>query len=309
MVASTSAVLALYACARPVGSNAISSDPLLSLPNVQPRAAAQLLFISETYYANHGFGDVLLFDYPSGRYVGTLPAPPEGFNGPGDECKDRAGNVYFVNESASKIDEYTGQGSYIRSVTDGQTAPIECSISSSTGDLAVVNDNSSGAPSSISIFRNARGSPKVISSPYFYTMTYLSYDGAGNVFFDGSQGPVGTDEYGEIPKGASAIQKVKLSKNIYPERLQFDGAHVAIGSLHKHLYQAKGRYIERSITLQDGVTPFFIAGDRILTLNGPKKNHYTVQVYSYPSGGAPLQTIELQYYFRSRSAGAITLSH
>lgn len=309
-VASIPAVLILCACAQSANSVGLPAERTLPLANAQPRSGAQRLFVS-TYRTNHGYGEILLFGYPSGTYLGKLPAPPEGYNGPAGECRDASGNVYFTNEGALTIDEYTAQGTFLRSLSDGQVAPTACSVSAATGDLAVVNAvGSSGTPAaSISIFRDAHGPPTIVNSPYFFTITYLSYDRLGNLFFDGSQGQVGTYQYGEIPKGTSNITKVRLSKKIYPEQLQSDGMHVAIGSVHGKLYQAEGGDIVRSITLKDGVAPFFIAGDRILTLNGPKKNHYTVQVYKYPGGGAPLQSIELQYYTRGPSAGDIVLSH
>jgi len=310
-VVSILAVLMLCDCAQSVGSRAVPDGRTIGLPAAQPaNVKQQQLFIS-TYRTNHGWGEILLFGYPSGTYSGSLPAPPEGYNGPAGECRDTSGNVYFANEGALTIDEYTGEGKFVRSLSDGQLAPTACSFSPSTGDLAAVNAiGSSGTPpASISIFRGADGPPKIITSPYFFTITYLSYDRLGNLFFDGSQSQVGTDQYGEIPKGSSMIERVSFNERIYPEQLQFDGEHMAIGSVHGTIYQADGRNIVRAIKLKDGVAPFFIAGDRILTLNGPKKNQYTVQVYKYPEGGAPLQGIKLQYYSRGPTAGDIILSH
>ena len=271
-----------------------------------PSVPAKTLFVSETYRANRGFGDVQLFEYPSGKYLGMLPAPPEGYDGPAGECLDRTGDVYIVN--AENVDEYTGEGKFVRSIGDEQLNPTKCSVSATNDDLAVTNTNIEGGDDSVSIFRDARGSPKVISSGYFFDLGYISYDSAGNVFVDGDRYPGGLEQYGEIPNGKAVLEPVQLDRNIQPYRLQFDGRYVAIGSLHRKIYRASGSHIVGSTTLSGGVPPFFIAGDRMLTLNGPKKGHYYVHVYQYPKGGTPLSTIQLQHYFPSPTAGDIVVS-
>ncbi len=250
------AAIALPACSG--GTAGVTTAPVTNPAYVAARhfaapfsaalqeSAPQKLFVSTS---RAGYGSALIFDYPSGQFVGNVPPPPEGLNTPAGECIDVAGNVYITNPGQSTIDEYTGQGQFVRSLPDPGQSPINCSVSFTSGDLAAVNDVSTYAdPASVSIFRRATGSPIVINSPYFFTMTYIAYDNRNNVFLDGSESPTGTDEYGEIPSGESAIEVLHLhahhlTKNIYPEALQFAAKQMAIGSLQQTIYRALGHRI------------------------------------------------------------------
>jgi hypothetical protein len=128
-----------------------------------------------------------MFKFPSGKYIGEVTAPPEGFGDPQRMCSDDKGNVYVTNTGELTIDVYAHDGTYIRTLSDHGVYPVDCAFDRSTGNLAVSSLlNVSDGPGNIAVYANATGSPTTSTSDSFLHFYFLSYMGkTGILYFDG----------------------------------------------------------------------------------------------------------------------------
>ena len=95
-----------------------------------------------------------------------------------------------------------------------------------TGDLAVTNLATSGSSDygNIAIYKDARGTPTLYSSPTFPSFYYCAYDDAGNLFADDPS----YAQIAELPKGGSAITEITLNRTITPGSIQWSGNALAV---------------------------------------------------------------------------------
>ena len=140
--------------------------------------AGSLLYITDS-----GSNTVLVYSYPALKLVGTLT----GFTNPQGDCVDKARNVWIVNTEASQLLEYAHGGTTpIATLDDPNQYPVGCAFDSTTGELAVSNFYSTnGPPGSISIYKNASGSPTLYTPPNFAVVYYLGFDPKGTLYLDG----------------------------------------------------------------------------------------------------------------------------
>ena len=144
-------------------------------PKMLPEAKGDLLYVSQAS------GAVYVFSYPDGRSVGSLiglAGNPDGV------CSDLASHV-FVTEFPNVIQEYARGRKLPIATLEAPGEPEECSVDSTSGDLAVgiytYNSHSTG----VAVFHRARGSPKFYADPSFSQMTACSYDNNGDLFAAG----------------------------------------------------------------------------------------------------------------------------
>jgi hypothetical protein len=269
------------------------------VPTVDRTSSGDLLYISE-----YGGRVVDVFSYPQDVFLGTLSGligRPEG------ECVDNAGNVWVVEVGGHPvIQEFAhGKNKPKASLSDQGTNPYACSVDPVSGDLAVSSEfGVSSADGSLAVWKKAKGTPTVYTDPRIELMLWCGYDNQGNLFVDGlppSDGRARTAfTLAELRKGSQGLTNITLGKVRSPGNLQWDGTEMTVGdSAH-----VKGSAIDRlsisgtsakitGVTLlerSDEVYGSWIEGDAVI---GPDdgKSLSTVQIWSYPAGGEPLETL------------------
>lgn len=135
------------------------------------------------YVTDSGTNTVIVYSYPKLKIVGTLT----GFTNPQGDCVDKANNVWIDNTQTSQLIEYAHGGTTpLATLDDPNQYPVGCSFDPTSGNLAVSNFYSTnGPPGSVSIFKNASGSPTVYTPPNFAVVYYLGYDRKGRLYLDG----------------------------------------------------------------------------------------------------------------------------
>ncbi len=132
------------------------------------------------YIGDDSTNDVYVYDYKSGKPVGTLT----GFDGPYGECVDAKGDIYIANSDAGNAVEYAhGGAAPIQTFSSGGT-PIGCSVDSK-GDVAVTGFD----PGEVTIF--AGGDPSEGTTYSDNSCEYLwsmGYDDKGNLVGIGENG-------------------------------------------------------------------------------------------------------------------------
>jgi hypothetical protein len=236
-----------------------------------------------------------MFRFPSNKYIGEVAPPPEGFGLPEGMCNDDKGNMYVANSGEFTVDEYTHEGTFVRALSEPGEYSISCAFDRSTGDLAVSNEtNLDNGPGSISIYKNATGSPTTYSSGDFEGIFFLDYMGkTGVLYFDGTNGS-NQFVYGSLQNG-----KIKLIK-IVGATIKYAGTVAYSAKTHSMnvgdqlaavLYQVSPTGKVTSSTSLPGskeVLQGTIQGGRFVAPDGEGD---IVRVYRYPAGGDPQSTI------------------
>jgi hypothetical protein len=266
--------------------SALRERPDRTKSRMKPGTSGPLLYVSDS-----GTDDVDVYSYPSGSPVGTLT----GFDQPQGECVDAVGDVWITNTNQSQLLEYAyGGTSPIATLSDPGQYPVGCAVDSTTGNLAVSNiiSTSDGA-GSLSIYLNAQGTPTNITSANFAEVYFVGYDASGNLFLDGTN-PGGTFQFGEVAANGNSITPITLSGGSiqFPGGVQADSAgNIAIGDQDGGvIYQTTNGAITGStpLTGSSDVVQYFIDGSTVV---GPDAGNANVELYSYPAGGSPTQTI------------------
>jgi len=106
-------------------------------------AKQDLLYVSDSN------GEVTVYRYWQHTLVGTLTDLTQ----PMGECTDSAGDVYITDYAAKQILEFAHGGTKpLRKLNDSPDSPYACSIASSTGSLAVANDDGGSTEGDIAIW-------------------------------------------------------------------------------------------------------------------------------------------------------------
>jgi hypothetical protein len=262
-------------------------------------SSGDLLYVADT---KDNLVDV--YAYPSGASAGSLT----GFMGLAYMCVDGAGDVFVPSYGSSVVFVYAHGGTQpIRTLKDPRATPYACSIDPKTGDLAVANyllKNSTTG--NVVIYRHAKGQPQTHELYGLQNEYFCAYDNVGDLFVEGG-GPVGGDDpvvLEELPRGARLFSTVAL-ENVpaYPDGLQWDGKYLALGTgtlagpssgdtyiYHVQISQFVAKTIATSELQEKGPTAnFFIDGSTVLVSGGELQPD--VDLFPYPKGGAPSQTL------------------
>jgi hypothetical protein len=302
----------------PAGNAASPASYLVSLPGAGPLvhrnravhpirpnccAHAKTLFVSETIGGSSSNGDVQLFTYPNGAYVGQLAAPPEGWSEPQGECVDNRGNVYIANTSRSTIDEYSHGGTFIQSLADTGQYPVSCAFDRTSGNLAVANIISvTGAPGSISIYHGG-----VLQNSYtvpnMFRVYFLGYAGlAGTLWLDGSNSS-GTFQYDSFSGGAFTQVPISGGTIGFPGNVQWSaktksmnvGDQSTFANPTVYRVSPTGRITGSTVMVCStasgcSVAGYFIKGPNLVMAAASASNG-AVLIYPYPAGGDPSKII------------------
>ncbi len=246
-----------------------------------------LLYVANTA-SDSGPANVYAFSYPDGTLVGTLT----GFVNPKGICADKSGDVFITDEDGYEVVEYAHGGTSPIQVLADAHEPTSCSVDMKSGKLAVLNRDHSA-----SVYKHAAGAPTTYATPF---MPYFAaYDNRGDLFIDGYANPFAV---AELVKGGSSFQSVSLeehTRGFQPAGLQWNVGLLALGSANPYQYACCGRFFRYDIAGSIGVktgshgirgslSDFYIYGSNVIVTDGSS----SIDVYSYPRGKTPIQTIK-----------------
>lgn len=251
------------------------------------------------YVSDFEKNNVYAYSYPQGRLSGVLKGILKYSVYPSGLCADKAGDVFVPQSGSSVVAEYEhGSTKLVRTLQDPTEYPYSCAVDPMSGDLAVVNLESVTGAGGVSVYAQARGSPKKYRYGYAYKYFFASYDGEGNLFVDASYtSPREPFAFLELPKDGKALRRITLNQAFgIAAGVAWDGKYVTVGdSKSSKIYRfdiskAKGKKIG-STALNGGrfITQFLIVGNTIVAANFHGKS---VRFWRYPSGGAPTVTID-----------------
>ena len=214
------AVVALCACN---AQNSVPTGPQSEVMPARPFGAlreaggkaGKRLFVSDA-----GTGEIYVYEIPSLKLVAIL----QGFAQPRGECADGKGNVFAVDGSTDIIYKLSYAGRTENRLNDTTGTPDGCAWDPKNADLAVFNVvGTQSKPGAVLIYHHGAGSPKTYGNPKQYYYEFGGYDGAGNLFFDGSDAS-GKFMLSELPVKGSTAQTIAVSgAKIYgPGMVQWD---------------------------------------------------------------------------------------
>jgi hypothetical protein len=176
------------------------------------------------YASDWATDDVFVYDYPSGKQVGTLT----GFDAPYGMCVDKKGDIYISNFYNGTAVEYAHGGTSVVNTYTGVGEPIGCSIDAK-GDLAVTSFN----PGGVTVF--AGGDPSkgtTYTGPCEFLWT-MGYDSKDNLIGIGEEGN-GSIVACALLDGSKAM--ITLSgcctgpiQIDFPGGTMWDGRYIALG--------------------------------------------------------------------------------
>lgn len=270
---------------------------------IDPQAKSGSLLYVTDYYANV----VHTYTYPALKKAGELTGH---FGYPDGVCADKSGDVWIVNNQTKGTNreeavEYAHGGtSPIGKVSDSGEYAVSCSVDPVTGDLAVSNIQSTkghyGGKGSVVVYAHAKGHGKLYHVPDMPLVYFCGYDDKGNLFVDGINNYMFA--FAELHKGATKFKKLVLKggKIHSPGEIRWDGKHLAVGDQDAHgssnpeasaIYQVSGDTIvgKTSLTGSEDVVGFWVDGTTVIA---PDALLNVVDLYRYPKGGKPTQTIK-----------------
>ncbi|MBV9233446.1 MAG: hypothetical protein JO030_05330 [Candidatus Eremiobacteraeota bacterium] len=125
------------------------------------------------YVGDEQTDDVYVYSYPEGKLKGTLTGIATT---PFGECSDRDGNVWITDLNSQIVEYAHGGTTIIATLNDPGQASYGCAVDPESGDLAVANlETLSGGPGSVSIYKHAKGTPKVYADPNSVNEYFLYY--------------------------------------------------------------------------------------------------------------------------------------
>jgi hypothetical protein len=223
--------------------------------------------------------------------VGTVG----GLDNPGKLCSDTNGDVWVTTGTGSgpgTLVEYAHGGKTPIQMLNDPSAPQDCSVDPTTGNLAVANGCYSGScESNLAVYAHATGTPTLYKVPYgpAYSCTY---DNAGNAFIAAFEDTYKTGTLW-LRAGGSTVSRFLLVPRPYPHvGVQWDGRRLALEISLNEIYEYSLRlhsgHRSGTTRLQGGVAPFWIQGSIIIGASGGG-----IVLWPYPGGGKPIKTLHL----------------
>jgi hypothetical protein len=246
------------------------------------------------YVTDGGTNTVVVYSYPKLKVVGTLT----GFTNPQGDCVDKANNVWIANTQTSQLIEYSHGGTTpIATLNDPNQYPVGCSFDPTTGNLAVSNFYSThGPPGSVSIFKNASGSPAVYTPPNFAVVYYLGYDPKGRLYLDGIDSG---SAFLFASFNGTAFKNITLDHPIGgPGAVEAVGNDIVVGdqtnganaAYRFAIHGSTGKLVHTTpLTGAHDIVQFYIL-KKALVGGDFTPNGSTADRFNYPAGGTPTKT-------------------
>lgn len=197
------------------------------------------------YVGDWATNNVYVYDYPSGKSVGSIGS----FDEPYGMCVNDKHDVFVSNYGNGDLDEIAPGGKTIVTYSTGGSEAIGCSVSPK-GDVAVTSFD----PGEVTVF--AGGDPSK-GTTYTGSCTYLwpmGYDRSGNLIGVGETSSGGR-AYCGLLSGAKSMSSLSFSGTIdFPGGTTWDGKYIALGD-----QEAGG-------TFQTGVWRATISGSTITAI-------------------------------------------
>ncbi|MGA7354005.1 MAG: hypothetical protein WBW76_01110 [Candidatus Cybelea sp.] len=264
-------------------SRAIARDGDRGRSWMLPEARGRdLLYVSSSAYQ---YSDVYVYTFPGVKLVGGIVV---GSNASG-LCTNDSGDVFVTG--AYTVYEYRhAQARRAAAISDPLGAD-SCSINPTNGDLAVAGIGG------LAVFRHGKGFHWHLGRLYSFNMnggSSCAYDGAGNLFFDGTLSASSSLQqlFVELPSDGKQLENVTLNVTLTtPGNLAWDGKYLAVGdkdNLLIHRFAIRGRRGTQigklSLSGMQEVRQFWIQG-RILI--GPAfESNWLFGLWPYPGGGS-----------------------
>lgn len=249
-------------------------------------------------YVSNADNEVTVYDYTNQNLVGVLT----GFQRPMGLCTDLKGDVYITDALTETIVEYAHAGTKpIKTLDDSPDHPSACSVSPTTGDLAVADNNGTSTQGDLAIWTHATGKPIRYTNSTLYRVTGCVYDPHGNLLVGGVAEGAYTASFAWMAHGISKLTKLFVpgpdtKYDIYSSGVGWDGRYFTIDDYeilrilvtHGQAYYA-GRV---ALTYGDGHAngPFafyYQAGMATMVIAGVTADTYgdQVDIWNYPAGG------------------------
>jgi hypothetical protein len=286
-------VFALAACSSPNGNTGVT--PVAMQPSSVSRIPSGTSPKAQLYISDSGTNEVEVFGWPKPKTGSALSG---SFSEPQGECADQSGDVFITNTGESNVLEYAlGSAGSIATIQDGGEYPVGCSFDTQNGNLAVSNIISTNdGPGSVSIYKDAGGTPKDIMVTGMSRVYFLQYDGLGDLF------AIGEDSSSEpaLAEMKAGSNKFKVicpgllgeGNDEFPGGIGWDGTYIVIGGFDTGVRGGVG--VQRIKNCKPVGSPIPVGGD-VFTIVGnrlvaPDAGAAAVEIYSYPEG-ALLQTL------------------
>jgi hypothetical protein len=174
-------------------------------------------------YVANGNGTITVYDYKNGSNL-TLVGTLIGFSQPGGMCADKSGNVYITDYAVRQIVIYAHGASTPTTVIQQKVGfPYACAIDPTTGNLAVTDEHPNAhyeSHATVDIYAPGedKGQGGIYGGHNTFSQAYFdAYDGAGNLFVDGTPCQRSYCYYGggppalfEMPKGSTKFVELTI---------------------------------------------------------------------------------------------------
>jgi hypothetical protein len=242
----------------------------------------------------------------------ALMAAITGFDQPQGECSGHDGDIWITDANSQTIYELSHRGQLDNALNDGSGYPDGCAWDPSSGSLAVMSLFGTGSTAgSVSVFAKGSYYPKQYVTPGQYYYNFASYDGSGDLFFDGRDAN-GNFMLSELRKGATSGRAISITGGTiyFPGMVQWDQGRgeLIVGDqscgngytscLYRMRIGAKSGTILGQITLKGyGGSPVcdlvqgviynkdIVGSDNDFCGYTPS----TTYVWPYPGGGSPIR--------------------
>jgi hypothetical protein len=237
-------------------------------------------------------GEVVVFSYPGGKYVGALT----GVKNAVGLCSDISGNVWVIEADSHKhsmLLKYAHDGSRPIARLQLSDRADACSVDPSSGNLAAGTLNSN-----VAVWANAEGSPTLYStSAFFKEVRTIAYDGGGDLYM---RGFASHTSGAWLPKGRTVVTQFHITKLGY---YGWDGRYFVIGpedggykpmtryKLHGGNAKVVGNISLKNCALGYEPPSFAIAGSELAVSCGIDETN-SLNYYKYPQGGIPIKTVD-----------------
>lgn len=219
-------------------------------------------------------------------------------------CTDDRGDIFAP--AYGVVFEYAHGGHRpIAQLQDKGATGQSCAADPKTGNVAVINDDSTGS-CAFAIYKRGQKQPTILRDTRLTNCDYPSYDARGDLFFYG--GSNNKSFFAELPAGGSRFVDLSLNQSIAnPFGIQWDGTYLAIqaqkpGTLDQPVVIFRVRFSGTKGTIVQTLRfkgwtrrteTFWIQGNVIIA----PLSYYELALWNYPGGGKATQTLSVPQWY------------